>query len=666
MLTDNDDDVMKKMLTFIEVINHNSKLYYVDSKPEITDVQYDALMNELEKLEEQYPHLKQPNSPTRRVGSDLSNTFDKIKHQVRMLSISNSYNINDVDDFVNRTKLITPSCSYVCELKIDGLSLSVIYKDGKLVRSLTRGDGEYGEDVTNNVRTISDIPHYIDSKGITEIRGEVYIEKNSFVEMNKQRMNDGLSLYANPRNLASGSLKLLNPKDVAKRPLRFFAYWLRNDNVTICDDQISTLSVLKGLGFRVCDYYHQCSELDEIKSFISEANIVRKNLDFGIDGVVIKVNSFNHQEKIGYTGKSPKFFTAYKFEPEQVTTTLREITLQVGRLGTVTPVAELEPVDLDGTVVKRATLHNFDELKKKDIRVGDAVIVEKAGDIIPQVVGVVINRRLSTSKSFEIPTNCPICGSELVKDEEQVALRCISATCPGTLKRRMIHFASKSAMDIDGMGESIIELLVDAGLIKTISDFYSLKKEDLLKLDRFAEKSSNNLITSINQSKNQPFHRVLYSFGIRNVGSTLSKAFSEIFCSYDELKDSVLNHPEKVQIEGVGPIIFQSLKDFFECDEMQSEVDKLKSIGLKFESDIRKTVEESNISGKIFVITGTLSQPRDKFAQLIESKGGKVSGSVSSKTDYVLCGEDAGSKKEKARKIGIKIISEEEFMSLVS
>ena len=667
MVNNNMTNIKSKIESLRDQIENHNMAYHVINEPMITDKEYDDIMSELIKLEEKYPQFKSPSSPTARVGSDLTNEFNKVKHKYPMLSISNSYNLDDVKSFVTKVlNEITPSPMFVSELKIDGFSISLTYKNGCLVQAVTRGNGEIGDDVTENVKTISDIPLKIDLKDDLEVRGEIYIEKKSLEEINKLRLDEGLQLYSNPRNLASGSIKLLNSKDVAKRPLRFFAYWFRSDTYKI-NCQNKSLQILWSLGFKVAPYA-TCKNIHDIESFINKYKVERDLLPFSIDGIVVKVSDFKIQERIGYTSKSPKFFTAFKFEPEQARTKLLSITNQIGRMGTITPVAELEPVDLDGTIVKRATLHNYDELAKKDIRVGDIVIVEKAGDIIPQVVSVIFGPEHDKLPITLVPKFCPVCGSELIKEESKVALRCSSPTCLGSFKGRITHFISKDAMDIDGFGESTVEALIEAGLINNFSDIYKLRKEDLINIDRMGEKSATNLLNAIEESKSKPFQNVLYALGIQYIGRTLSKALVKYFKSYDDIKLYFTGQTKiDFKLNNVGEIILDYLYKIFKDIRLQAEVDNLKAMGLNFKSEnIEVTQVESSITNKMFVLTGTLdSMTRSEASKLIEGKGGIVGNSITKKTDYLVCGKDSGSKKDKAIKMGIKIIEEKEFLEMV-
>lgn len=666
-------EIIKRIEELRDLIHQHDYNYYVLNEPTISDREYDLLMQELIELEKKYPFLITPDSPTQRVGGEPTKEFPVVVHDVPMLSLSNTYSIEELYDFNRRVKEALPDgekIEYVTELKIDGVAISLKYRNGLFVQGVTRGDGTRGDDITNNLRTIRSLPLRLNFREVSkkhfeniEVRGEVYMNRDDFELLNREREKLGEKLFANPRNATAGTLKLQDPKLVAERPLNLFCYYLRSATKEL-ETQYENLKILKSLGFKVNPHYRLCSSIEEVIEFCKEWEDKRETLPYDIDGVVIKVNSIRQQEILGNVAKSPRWATAFKFEAKKAKTKLKAITLQVGRLGTITPVAELEPVFLAGTTVSRATLHNFEEIQRKDIRVGDTVIIEKGGDIIPKVVEVVLDERNSKCLPFEIPEKCPVCGTKLINPPGEVAYYCPNYDCPEQIKQRLVHFASRTAMDIEGLGEAVVDKFVDLGFLYSPADIYRLKdkRDQLIELEGFGEKSINNLLKAIEKSKEQPFERVLFALGIKHVGASVAKDLAAHFHSIDELMKAT---PEELQqIPEIGETISQSIVEYFDDERNRKLIDELRSFGLKFESEKKKI--SNKLSGKTFVITGTLkSMTRTEAKELIEKLGGRTSDSVSSKTSYVIVGEDPGSKYEKAKKLKIPILSEEEFLKMV-
>jgi DNA ligase (NAD+) len=666
-------EIIKRIEELRELIHQHDYYYYVLNEPKISDREYDLLMQELIELENKYPFLITPDSPTQRVGGEPTKEFPVVVHEVPMLSLSNTYSIEDLYDFHRRVKEGLPEgekIEYVTELKIDGVAISLKYRHGLFVQGVTRGDGTRGDDITNNLRTIRSLPLRLNFSEVKrkdfediEVRGEIYMNRDDFEALNREREKLGEKLFANPRNATAGTLKLQDPKQVAERPLNLFCYYLRS-NTKELETQYENLKILKSLGFKVNPHYRLCSTIEEVIDYCKEWEEKRDTLPYDIDGVVIKVNSLRQQEILGNVAKSPRWATAFKFEAKKAKTKLKAITLQVGRLGTITPVAELEPVFLSGTTVSRATLHNFEEIQRKDIRIGDTVIIEKGGDIIPKVVEVVLDERSSKSQPFEIPEKCPVCGTKLVNPPGEVAYYCPNYDCPEQVKQRLVNFASRGAMDIEGLGEAIVDKFVDLGFLYSPADIYRLKekRDKLIKLEGFGEKSVDNLLKAIEESKNQPFERVLFALGIKHVGASVAKDLASHFKSIDELMKAT---PEELQqIPEIGETISQSIVEYFKDPKNLKLIEELKSFGLKFSTE--KKVVSNKLAGKTFVITGTLkSMTRNEAKELIEKYGGRTSDSVSSKTSYVIVGEDPGSKYDKAKKLKIPILSEEEFLKMI-
>ena len=662
----------EKIKRLREEIRRHDYNYYVLANPEISDYEYDMLVKELEELEKKYPHLITPDSPTQRVGSDLTREFPPVEHRVPMLSLANTYSEEELLDFDRRVRegLNGESYEYVTELKIDGVSVSLIYKNGYFVQAATRGDGKVGEEITNNVKTIRSVPLSVNLEKLPEIlrpefevRGEIFMSVEAFEKLNEQRALNGEKTFANPRNLTAGTLKLQDPKIVAQRPLDIFTYFLLGPE-SYESTQFDDLNYLKAAGFKVNPHFKLCKNIEEVLAYCREWERKRDSLPYEIDGVVIKVNSTVQQKKLGTIAKSPRWAVAFKFKARQAKTKLHKITWQVGRTGTLTPVAELEPVFLAGSTISRATLHNIDEIRRKDIREGDTVIIEKGGDVIPKVVGVVLSERQPDSKPVEPPELCPVCGSPVFNPADEVAIFCINSQCPAQIKGRLIHFASREAMDIDGFGEALIEQFVDLGYLKTFPDIYELKnhRDELIKIERLGEKSVDNLLASIEKSKEQPFHRVLFALGIRFVGAGVALKLAHRFKNIDALMNADAQILEETP--DVGSKISESILKYFADEHNRQMIEELREAGLKFEEETSSAT--GKLEGLSFVLTGTLSSmSRNEAKEKIIALGGKFVSSVSSKTDYVVVGENPGSKYDKAKKLGIKTIGEEEFLKLI-
>jgi DNA ligase (NAD+) len=646
-----------------KLINYYNYMYYVENNPVVSDYEYDQLYRELVELEKKYPEYRLPDSPTLKVGGQIIDGFKTIEHKIPMLSMDNTYSEEELIEFDKKIKRMVDGkeIDYVVELKFDGVAVSLHYEDGKFILGVTRGDGFRGDDITENLRTIKTLPNIINYKKPIEVRGEVYMRKDDFEKLNKEREEKGEELFANPRNATAGSLKLLDSGVVAKRNLQIFIYYgfLNNGPKTHWE----ILNFLKDIGFPVCPHRKHCKDIREVIEYCKSWQEKRFSLPYNIDGMVIKVNSLDLQKTLGTTTKSPRWAVAYKFPPEQVSTVLKDVIIQVGRTGTLTPVAILEPVRVSGTIVSRATLHNFDEINRLGIKIGDRVFVEKSGEIIPKVVKVIKEARTGTERDIPIPEKCPICGSNVVKDTEEVAIRCPNIRCPAQVKERIIHFASRDAMDIEGLGEKWVNILVDRGLLSDYGDIYYLKYEDLIKIERMGEKSVSNLLKAIENSKTRPLANLIYALGIRHVGVYASEILAEQFNSIEELKNSTFERLSS--ISGVGPIMAESIIEFFKNEGNLKVLEKLRKAGVRMEKEkVEKKMDL--LTGLTFVVTGTLKNySRDEIHNYIKKLGGKVSTSVSKNTDYLICGENPGSKLEKARAIGVKIISEEEFIELV-
>ncbi|WP_271854273.1 NAD-dependent DNA ligase LigA [Planococcus maritimus] len=649
-----------------ELLRDYGHAYYVLDKPSVPDAVYDQLLNELIELETLYPDLIFPDSPTQRVGGTPLSNFEKVRHERPMLSLSNVFNEEDLRDFDKRVRGgAGDSVEYVCELKIDGLAVSLHYEDGKFVRGLTRGDGRVGEDITVNLRTVRSIPLNLKEPVSIEVRGEVFMPKKSFHALNTDREERGEELFANPRNAAAGSLRQLDSKIAAKRNLDVFIYGIGGDGETYgLNEHDESLRYLTELGFKTNGERKVCRSVEEVLAYIEQWTDARNQLSYEIDGIVIKVNRFLHQQDLGFTAKSPKWATAYKFPAEEVMTTVRDIELSIGRTGVVTPTAILEPVAVAGTTVQRASLHNEDLIRERDIRINDKVIIRKAGDIIPEVVKALIEMRSGDEQPFEMPTECPACASELVRIEGEVALRCVNPKCPAQIVEGMIHFVSRNAMNIDGLGEKVIEQLYREGLIQDISDLYALTKEQLLELERMGEKSASNLIEAIDASKSNSMERLLFGLGIRHVGERGARILSEHFGSMDQLMQASLE--ELIEIHEIGDKMADAVVTYFEKEEVASLVERLRERGVNlfYTGTIVRVEEGANaFAGKKIVLTGKLENlTRQEAGARIEALGGKLTGSVSKKTDLLIAGEEAGSKLDKAQDLGVEVWNEERLL----
>jgi len=640
--------------------------YYDKAQPVMSDRSYDALMDELIKLEKKF-NLQSIDSPSHRVGGETSKKFNQVVHPTRMMSLSNTYSADEIDQFDRRVRDILghSEFTYLMELKFDGMATRLRYENGILVLGATRGDGTTGDDITSNVKTVRDVP--LTLKGdqwpsVVEIRGEMYMETEAFIQMNADREENGEEPYANPRNFTAGTMKLQDPKIVASRPIRFFAYDCIVEDMRD-SSQVRKLEMLASWGLPVHPVSRHCTSITEVHAVVHEWDALRHTLPFDTDGAVIKVNEDRFRDILGSTAKAPRWAIAYKFEPEQAKTRLLGITLQVGRLGTITPVAELDPVFLAGTTVKRASLHNEEEIHRKDIRVGDLVLIEKAGEIIPQVVERIEVASEQRSEPFSMPSNCPACSSALMKLPGEVAWRCNNPICPPQVRNRIVHFTSRHALDIEGFGESMVDQLVSAGVVTSYVDLYDLQADQLLALDRMAEKSVSNLLEALEQSKKKPFDRLVYALGIRHVGTTVARDLAEQFSTIDDLMSATLT--QLTEIDTIGPKIAESVVHFFSDSMNRGIIERLRSAGITM-AGAAKVIHSNVLSGLTIVLTGTLpTLSRVEAEELIRLNGGKSGSSVSKKTDYVLAGESAGSKLDKAQQLGITIIDEAGFMKMI-
>ena len=662
------EGIRKEIERLREEIRYHDYRYYVLNNPVISDYEYDQLVKKLEKLEKEYPELITPDSPTQRVGEAYTGEFPPVEHRIKMLSLENTYSEDELKDFDRKVKKFLGSdeeVEYAVELKIDGVAVSLEYRKGKFFRGSTRGNGIVGDEITNNLRAIKSIPLKLltDEKELfdIEVRGEVFMPRPSFEKLNKEREKMGEPLFANPRNASAGSLKNLDPRIVEKRGLDIFVHTIAEIPKKY-KTHFEALSKLREIGFKISPFIKVVRGIEKAFPLIDEWQEKKKELDFDIDGMVLKVNSFELQRKLGYTEKAPRWAIAYKFPAEQRVTKIINIEVNIGRTGTATPVAILEPVFLSGTTVSRATLHNLDEIERKDIRIGDWVMVEKAGEIIPQVVKVVKEKRNGKEKKFVMPKDCPVCGAKLVREEGEVAYRCINVSCPAQVKGRIIHFASRNAMDIEGMGDVLVDVLVNRGLLKDYGDIYYLNRTDLIKLERMGEKSVDNLMNAIEDSKNRPLERLIYGLGIRHVGIHNARIISNIFHSIDSIRKA--SYEELASIDDIGPVRARSIVEFFNEKSNVNVLDKLRKAGVKIEEKVKEGAKP--LAGKKFVFTGALStMTREEAQDLVISLGGSVSNSVSKKTDYTVVGENPGSKYDKAKSLGVKTISEKEFLKLI-
>lgn len=657
--------IENRMNELIDLINYHNEKYYNQDEPEISDFEYDNLMKELIKIEEENPELKRIDSHTNRVGGKPLDKFEQIVHKIPMLSLSNAYSGQDLRDFDKRVRdMVNDDVEYVVEFKIDGLSVGLTYNDGVFEKGATRGDGVVGEDISKNLMTVKTIPLKIEEDNEIVVRGEVYICKENFDKINAQQEEAGLQLFANPRNLAAGSLRQLDSKLTAKRPLDIFIFNLEHGENLEFDSHSESLEFLKSQGFKVSPNYKVCNKIDEVIDYIEYWTKNRGNLDFEIDGMVIKVNNLKQREVMGYTAKSPRWAIAYKFPAEQKKTKIIDIIVEVGRTGTITPTAVLEPVRLAGTSVSRATLHNEDYIREKDIKINDVVLVQKAGDIIPQVVEVIKEERTGDELSFEMPKKCPVCSEPTVRLEGEVAVKCINMSCPAQIRRGIIHFVSRDAMNIDGLGESIITLLLNEKIIEDVADLYSIKKEDVVNLERMGDKSANNLVKSIKKSKENDLWRLINGLGIKFVGVKGAKILAKNFDSLDSIIKA--SFEDLINLEEFGEIMAKSVIEFFKEEKNLNVIDKLKNAGVNMNAEDDSNNDIPKIfEGMKIVLTGTLpTLKRNDAKEIIESRGGKATSSVSKSTTFVLAGEEAGSKLTKANELGIKVIDENQFIEL--
>ncbi len=651
-------------------IHRHDYLYYVKDSPEIPDREYDSLYHRLKDIEGKYPECVTADSPTQRVGGKVDERFRKVVHPVPMLSLDNTFNVDEVRAFHQRVVKALPdieesSIEYVVELKFDGLAVALTYENGKLVRGATRGDGVQGEDVTANLKTIRSIPLEISAEPFKkiEVRGEVYMPRKEFQRLNVLREEVGESPFVNPRNAAAGALRVLDPAVTDSRKLGVFIYSVGFLDNNICETHSELQKNLASLRFPVNEHNRWCSNFEKTLALIEEWRTKKNDLDYEVDGLVIQLNSLAYRKRLGNTSKFPRWAVAYKYEAEQAETEVLEIVCQVGRTGSITPVANLEPVFVSGSTVSRATLHNEDEIRKKDIRVGDRVVIEKAGEIIPKVVRVV-DLKSKRNKSFKMPTLCPECQTRISRPEGEAAWRCINAACPAQLKERLKHFASRKAMDIDHMGPAVIDQLVESGRVKNFSDLYTLKQEEVVGLERLAEKSAKNLIDAIEKSKSAGLARLLFGLGVRHVGQRAASILAETFRSIKVLKETSFEDMESVM--EIGPVIAESLKSFLDQEANMQDIENLSNSGVLGEDPEAARKEVGVLAGKQFVLTGTLSEfSRDEAKKKIESLGGRVTSAVSTKTDYIVAGKDAGSKLTKAKKIEITVLDEKEFKKLI-
>ncbi len=650
-----------------EEIRYHDRKYYVEDDPEISDYEYDMLIEELKELEKRYPDLVTPDSPTQRVAPMDTEQFESVEHKTRMLSLDNTYNHDELKEFHQRVcrGLDVEDVEYVMELKMDGLGVALLYENKILQRGATRGDGIKGENITANLKTIHSIPLKLTDKTIledVEVRGEVYMPRDEFDEMNKKRLEEGLEPFANPRNAAAGTVRQKDPEVVADRPLDIFVYHLSYHPNVELDTHWECLKELKNAGFRVNEHVAKVSGIDEALGYIDRWEEKKNELNYETDGVVIKVNELDYQDRLGTTSKHPRWAIAYKYPTVRKTTVIRDIEVQVGRTGKLTPVAILEPIELSGTTVSRASLHNEDEIERKDVRIGDTILVEKAGEIIPQVVKVIIEKREGQEK-YEFPKKCPACDSDAKRIGDEVARRCVNAQCPAQLKQRLEHWGSRDAMDIEGLGPKLLGKLVDKRAVNSIADIYRLGKIQLSSVEHVADKSARNLLRSIEESKDQSLDRVIHGLGIKYVGKRVAKVLAEQYESMDKIMSA--DREELEDIPEIGPKIADSIISFFNNEKNVEMIDRLRQKGVNMESQVEEA-EEQFLESKRFVLTGTLEQlTRDEAKEKIERYGGRVTSSISNSTDYVVVGENPGSKLYKARELGTTVLSEEEFFDLI-
>lgn len=667
-------EIQDKIERLTRELNEYNYQYYVLANSVVSDYDFDQKLKELEALEAAYPQYKDPNSPTQKVGGDITSKFQTAKHRWPMLSLSNTYNTDELREFDERVKKsIGQSVAYVCELKFDGLSISLTYENGSLQQAVTRGDGVQGDVVTENVKTLRNIPHRLKEGSyppVFEIRGEIFMHKAAFVRLNKERIANNEQAYANPRNFASGTIKLQDPKEVAKRPLDCFLYFLYADNRDkLFESHWDSLQAVQTWGFPVCPHTHLCASIDEVIEFVQYWDTARHDLTYEIDGIVIKVNDYAYQEELGFTAKSPRWATSYKFKAEQEETVLKKVTYQVGRTGAVTPVANLKPVLLAGTTVKRASLHNANEIARLDLHEGDTVYVEKGGEIIPKVMGVNLSKRPAGALPISYPEHCPECNSQLVRQEGEAVHYCPNEDgCKPQIVGKLQHFVGRKMMDIMGLGNETIDTFFELGLVTKISDIYQLKdrRQELVGIARFGEKSIDNLLRGVEQSKEKPFEKVLFALGIRHVGETVAKKLAQHFRTLDNMKQASLE--ELASVPDIGIRIAESVYEYLRQDNHLHELEKLQQAGLQFEmEEIEKVAVGDSLSGKTFLISGVFENySREELTELIESHGGKMLSGISAKLNYLVAGDKMGpSKLAKAQKLQVPIISEQDLIALI-
>ncbi len=655
----------KKIQALRERIKFHEKKYYVDNDPQISDYEFDQLVKALQSLEGQFPELITPESPTQRVGEKPVEGFPTVRHKLPMMSIDNCYTVEELRDFEQRIQKLLPGqvLEYVAELKIDGLGISILFRNGKYVQAVTRGDGVQGDDVTANVKTIKSLPLVVPKHRDIETRGEIYLPFDSFQKINREREDHDEPLFANPRNAAAGSIRLLDPREVAARKLDVFLYALFIDGAEM-ESQWQNLRTIRELGLKTNSHSRLCRSLDEVIDYWKEWREKRDSLDYDCDGVVIKVNSTQQREALGVTAKFPRWAISFKFPARQATTRLNDIIIQVGRTGALTPVAVLEPVKLSGTTISRATLHNEDEIRRKDIRIGDYVLVERSGDVIPKIVAPMKERRTGRERKFVFPSRCPVCGAQTFRPEGEVVARCTNPSCPAKLRESLLHFAARRAMNIEGLGEALVDQLLAKELVRSVPDIYSLKYEDLVGLERMGPKSSQNLLEEIEKSKDNDISRLIFALGIRHVGERLAQTLAAHFGDVEKLVRA--STEDLVGVEDVGPIVAESIVFFFRQPENLALLRKFKEAGLTFTAKKSRARTDQPLSGKTFVLTGKLGRfSRDEAKALIEELGGSVTDFVSGKTSFLVVGEEPGSKLDKARKLGVPTLTETEFLRLI-
>ncbi len=658
-------DVASKIKDLREKIRYHENRYYVLDDPVISDQEFDSLIQELTELEEHHPDLITPDSPTQRVGGKPLDSFKKVRHSEQMLSLANAFSREELIDFSRRIyrQLDESEVVFIVEHKIDGLSAILKYENGLFVQGATRGNGIIGEDITANIKTIKTVPLKLSEEVDLEVRGEIYIGKEDFSRLNARRLENGESTFANPRNAAAGSVRQLDPAIAAARPLSLLTYSLVNVTGQTVETHFEALQLLQDLGFKV-NWHQKCRDIEEAAVLCQEWTEKRDELPYEIDGMVIKINNLSQREELGATAKSPRWALAYKFPAKQKTTVVKYIVVSVGRTGALTPTAVLEPVEIDGSTVSRATLHNEDEIRKKDVRIGDHVLVQKAGDVIPEVVKVIKDKRTGEEQEFVMPHVCPECGGEVAREDGEAVSRCTNVTgCPAQIREGILHFVSRNAMNIEGVGPALIDQLLENDLIFDYADLYYLQKDDLVSLERMAEKSASNVLEAIEDSKERPLFRLVFALGIRHVGEGAARVLTEKYYSLDELRSA--SEEELMELEEIGPTIAESIRNFFNEPHNQQVIDKLKEAGVKMEEDGQEQTEKK-LAGKVFVFTGSLDgYTRNQAKEIVLEMGGEVTSSVSNNTDYVVVGEKPGSKLDKANKLGVKTLSEAKFKELV-